>query len=102
MIAGLRDILKMAEEKKCAIGAFNTPNLECVNAVLDAAQALNVPVILAHAQLHEEISPLKTIGPVMVQEKETYRPRAFMHDKYERIYERYKELYRAVRPLMNE
>ena len=38
----------------------------------------------------------------MVQEKETYRPRAFMHDKYERIYERYKELYRAVRPLMNE
>ena len=67
MIVGLRDILKTAEEKKCAIGAFNTPNLECVNAVLDAAQALNVPVILAHAQLHEEISPLKVIGPVMVQ-----------------------------------
>ncbi len=67
MIVGLRDILKTAEEKKCAIGAFNTPDLECVNAVLDAAQALNVPVILAHAQLHEEISPLRKIGPVMVQ-----------------------------------
>ena len=67
MLVNLVEILKMAEEKKCAIGAFNTPNLECVNAVLAAAEGLKVPVILMHAQIHEEFSPLETIGPVLVQ-----------------------------------
>lgn len=67
MLVNLVEILKMAEEKKCAIGAFNTPNLECINAVLAAAEELKVPVILMHAQIHEEFSPLETIGPVLVQ-----------------------------------
>ena len=67
MLVNLVEILKMAEEKKCAIGAFNTPNLECVNAVLAAAEELKVPVILMHAQIHEDVSPLETIGPVLVQ-----------------------------------
>ena len=67
MLVNLVEILKMAEEKKCAIGAFNTPNLECVNAVLAAAEGLKVPVILMHAQIHEDVSPLETIGPVLVQ-----------------------------------
>ena len=61
------EILKIAEEKHCAVGAFNTPNLECVTAVLNAAEKLNVPVILSHAQLHEEVAPLAVIGPVMIQ-----------------------------------
>ncbi len=67
MLVNLVEILKMAEEKKCAIGAFNTPNLECIHAVLAAAEGLKVPVILMHAQIHEEVSPLETIGPVLVQ-----------------------------------
>ena len=66
MLVNLVEILKLAEEKKCAVGAFNTPNLECVNAVLAAAEKLNVPVIISHAELHEEVSPLAKIGPVMV------------------------------------
>ena len=36
----------------------------------------------------------------MVQETETYCPRAEMHEKYMKIYERYKSVYNAVRPLM--
>lgn len=67
MLVNLIEILKMAEEKKCAAGAFNTPNLECVNAVVSAAERLHVSVILAHAQLHEEVSPLEKIGPVMLE-----------------------------------
>lgn len=66
MLVTLTEILKLAEEKQCAVGAFNTPNLECVNAVIAAAEALNVPVIISHAELHEEVSPLSIIGPVMV------------------------------------
>ncbi|MBO6158851.1 MAG: class II fructose-bisphosphate aldolase [Firmicutes bacterium] len=66
MLVNLKEILALAEEKKCAVGAFNTPNLECVNAVLSAAEKLNVPVIISHAELHEEVSPLEKIGLVMV------------------------------------
>ena len=67
MLVNLREILALAEEKKCAVGAFNTPNLECLNAVIDAAEKLNVPVIISHAELHEGVSPLSKIGPVLVQ-----------------------------------
>ena len=66
MLINLVEILKLAEEKNCAVGAFNTPNLECINAVLNAAEELNVPVILSHAELHEPAAPLSIIGPVMV------------------------------------
>lgn len=67
MLVNLKEILALAEEKKVAVGAFNTPNLECINAVLAAAEKLNVPVIISHAELHEAVSPLQKIGPVMVQ-----------------------------------
>lgn len=36
----------------------------------------------------------------MVEETETYYPRAEMHEQYMRIYERYRDVYHAVRPLM--
>lgn len=67
MLVTLNEIMAMAIEKNCAIGAFNTPNLECITAVLDAAERLNVPVILSHAELHEPVAPLTVIGPVMVE-----------------------------------
>ncbi len=67
MLVNLVEILKLAEEKKCAVGAFNTPNWECILAVIDAAEKLNVPVIISHTQLHEEVSPLAKIGPIMVE-----------------------------------
>ncbi len=66
MLVNLVEILKIAQEKQFAVGAFNTPNLECVNAVLASAEKLRVPVILAHAQLHEEVSSIEKIGPVML------------------------------------
>lgn len=67
MLVTLNEILTLAGEKNCAVGAFNTPNLECVSAVLNAAERLGVPVILSHAELHEDVAPLAVIGPVMVQ-----------------------------------
>ena len=70
MLVNLKEILAIAEERKCAFGAFNTPNLECLIAVIDAAEKLGTPVIISHAELHENISPLEKIGPVMVQAAE--------------------------------
>lgn len=66
MLVSLTEILELAEKGKFAVGAFNTPNLECIRAVIDTAEKLNVPVIISHAQLHEEAAPLDVIGPVMV------------------------------------
>ena len=39
MLVTLKDVLKIAEAKKLAVGAFNTPNLESLTAVLEAAAA---------------------------------------------------------------
>lgn len=66
MRAGLTELLKYAGNNGIAIGAFNTPNLETVLAVIGAAETMNVPVIIAHAQVHELYSRLEDIGPVMV------------------------------------
>jgi fructose-bisphosphate aldolase class II len=79
MLVNLVEILKLAEGEKCAVGAFNAPNLECINAVLTAAEKLNVPVILSHAELHEAVSPLVTIGPVMIQAAKNARVPVCVH-----------------------
>jgi fructose-bisphosphate aldolase class II len=62
----MTDILEAAEEKGCAAGSFNTPNLECIMAVVETAEQLGVPVIISHAQLHESFMPIGKIGPVML------------------------------------
>ncbi len=67
MIASLKEVIAISKKSGRAVGSFNTPNLECLLAVLGAAEKLNVPVIIAHAQCHEEVAPLQKIGPVMVE-----------------------------------
>lgn len=67
MIASLKEVIAISRKNGRAVGSFNTPNLECLLAVLGAAEKLNVPVIIAHAQCHESVSPIQKIGPVMVE-----------------------------------
>ncbi len=67
MLVTLQWILKTAEEKGIAIGAFNTPNLESLQAILGAAEELKLPVIIQFAQCHESWIPLSVIGPVMIE-----------------------------------
>lgn len=66
MKASLKQVLSWAEDRNCAVGAFNTPALECINAVIGAAEKLGTPLIISHAQLHEPEAPLDMIGPLMV------------------------------------
>lgn len=67
MLVTLKEVLVIAEEKKIAAGSFNAANLESLQAVIGAAEELNLPVILQFAQCHEPWIPLKLIGPVMVR-----------------------------------
>ena len=68
MLVTLKEILKAAEENKCAIGSFNTPNMPSAEAVIAAAEELQRPVILMHAQVHEEMGlcKMEDITPVML------------------------------------
>ncbi|MDY4739465.1 class II fructose-bisphosphate aldolase, partial [Absicoccus porci] len=68
MLADLNEVFQIANEKKIAIGAFNVVNFEHIQAILEAAEKLSMPTILAFAQTHEEndIAYLEEMGPVMV------------------------------------
>ncbi|MBE5039382.1 class II fructose-bisphosphate aldolase [Ructibacterium gallinarum] len=68
MLTTLKAILKIAEANNCAIGAFNTPNLASLKAVIGAAEELNQPAIIMHAQIHEEmgICKMEEIAPIML------------------------------------
>ncbi len=67
MLVTLKEILAIAEEKKIAIGAFNTPNMPTLLGVIRAAEELKLPVIIMHAQVHEEMGlcKMEQITPVM-------------------------------------
>lgn len=67
MLVTLSEVLQLAEAKKCAVGSFNTPNLESIMAVIEAAEELNVPVIIMHAEVHEPMMPISVIGPIMIE-----------------------------------
>lgn len=66
MLANLREVLKIGKERGIAVGSFNTPDFRCLLAVIRAAEALDVPVIVMHAQIHENIAHLDDIGPIML------------------------------------
>ena len=68
MIVNLKNILKIAEAEGCAVGSFNTPNFESLRAVIGAAEALKQPVIIMHAQVHEEMGlcKMEEIAPIML------------------------------------
>lgn len=68
MLVTLKEILKIAQAKNCAIGSFNTPNMSALKAVIAAAEERKEPVIIMHAQVHEEMGLCKMdeIVPVML------------------------------------
>ena len=67
MLVTLKNILRIAEARGCAVGSFNTPNMATLRAVLQAAEELGEPVVVMHAQIHEEMGlcKMEEIVPVM-------------------------------------
>ena len=55
MLVNMKEMLKDAELHNYAIGSLNTPNLETLRAVIDAAEELGCPIIINHAQGHDSI-----------------------------------------------
>ncbi len=66
MLVNLKEILKIAEEKKIAIGMFNATGFDSLQAVIAAAEELNQPVIIAHAEVHNVYNDISIVGPAMI------------------------------------
>lgn len=65
MLVTLKELLDQAKVEHKAVGAFNGTTLEAIRGIIQAAEELNAPVILQHAQSHDDLIDLEEIGPVM-------------------------------------
>ena len=66
MLVNLKEILKIAEEQKTAVGMFNATGFDSLRAVIEAAEELNQPVIIAHAEVHNVYNDVSYVGPAMI------------------------------------
>lgn len=66
MLINLKEILKIAERDKAAIGMFNATGFDSLQAVIGAAEELERPVIIAHAEVHNVYNDISMVGPAMV------------------------------------
>ena len=66
MLVNLKEILEIAEERGCAVGMFNATGFDSLQAVIRAAEELNEPVIIAHAEVHNVYNDISLVGPAMV------------------------------------
>lgn len=68
MIVTLKEILNIGAEKGIAVGAFNAVSMPYVQAIIAAAEELDQPVILMHAQVHEEMGlcKIEEVAPMML------------------------------------
>jgi len=61
MIVHIKDIVKIAQKKKIAIGAFNTSNLEVTQGIVSGAVKMKTPVIIQVSESTIKYAGLSTI-----------------------------------------
>lgn len=66
MLVTLAELLNQAKKERKAVGAFNATTLESIQGIIGAAEELDSPVILQHAQSHDNIIDLEEIGPILL------------------------------------
>lgn len=66
MLVNLKEILEIAEKNKTAIGMFNATGFDSLQAVISAAEELNQPVVIAHAEVHNVYNDISFVGPAMI------------------------------------
>ncbi len=69
----LKEMLGDAKKHNYAIGCFNAINLEMIRGIINAAEIEKAPVILCHAEMHFEYTPLETLAPILVREARAAR-----------------------------
>ena len=67
MIVTLNEVLKDAQQKKYAVGLFNTIDTDMLQAAIEAAEALRSPIIIGTAEILLPYGELKLISPSVVK-----------------------------------
>ena len=79
MLVNLKEILKIAEADKIAVGMFNATGFDSLQAVVGAAEELNQPVILAHAEVHNVYNDIFMAAPAMLAVAENAKVPVCVH-----------------------
>ena len=66
MLVNLNEVLKKAQKGKYAVGLFNTTDTDMLQAVIEAAEESNSPVILGTAEVLLPYGELKLIAPSVI------------------------------------
>ena len=66
MLVNLNEVLKKAQKEKYAVGLFNTTDTDMLQAVIEAAEESNSPVILGTAEVLLPYGELKLIAPSVI------------------------------------
>jgi len=66
MLVTMKQLLVEAEKNKYAVGAFNAGTVETMEAIIEAAEEMNTPIIFNHAQCVEEFAPIKKVAPYLI------------------------------------
>lgn len=67
MLVNMRKILSDAEKNGYAVGCINTPDESMIQGVIAAAEELQTPLIIDHAEVHDSFMPIERIGPPMIE-----------------------------------
>lgn len=86
MLVKLKEVLNEARRNGYAVATFNTPNLEMVRAAIQAAEELNEPIIIQHAEGHSDLIPLEEIGPIMIDYAKRSKVPVVVHLDHEKSY----------------
>lgn len=66
MLVNLKEILEIAKKNNVAVGMFNGTGFDTIQAIIAAAEELNQPVILAHAEVHNVYNDISLVGPALI------------------------------------
>ena len=65
MLINLRDVCRIADQNNMAVAAVNAASLEAIRAAIAVAEQTGYPIIIQHAEVHEEFIPLTTVAPIV-------------------------------------
>lgn len=66
MLVTMKEILALCEKEGKAVGMFNATGLDSVQAIIEAAEEMNEPVILGHAEVHNVYNDIDFVAPLMI------------------------------------
>ena len=66
MLVNLNDVLKKAQKEHYGVGLFNTTDSDMLQAVIEAAEELNSPVVIGTAEVLLPFGELKLIAPSVI------------------------------------